>query len=98
MYADDQFINQQSMKMNFTDIGILDQLVLLSDGQEVVDYFDQVLEEVISQHHGEQAAIQPISLLLLDIDMPRLTGMEACALIKKKFEQINAKKEDQNLQ
>ena len=40
VYADDQFINQQSMKMNFTDVGILDQLVLLSDGQEVVDYFD----------------------------------------------------------
>ena len=40
VYADDQFINQQSMKMNFTDVGILDQLVLLSDGQEVVDHFD----------------------------------------------------------
>ncbi len=40
VYADDQFINQQSMKMNFTDVGILDELVMCSDGQEVVDFFD----------------------------------------------------------
>ena len=40
VYADDQFINQQSMKMNFTDIGILDKLTMFSDGQEVVDHFD----------------------------------------------------------
>ena len=40
VYADDQFINQQLIKMNFTDVGILDQLVLFSDGQEVVDHFD----------------------------------------------------------
>ena len=40
VYADDQFINQQSMEMNFTKFGILDELVMCSDGQEVVDYFD----------------------------------------------------------
>ena len=48
VYADDQFINQQSMKMsfqqsmkmNFPHTRILNKLVMFSDGQEVIDYFD----------------------------------------------------------
>ena len=32
VYADDQFVNQQSMKMNFSDINITDKLVMFSNG------------------------------------------------------------------
>ena len=35
--------------------------------------------------------IQPIPLLLLDINMPRLSGLEACKLIKKKYSLINSR-------
>merc|ERR1711990_734666 len=38
--------------------------------------------------------IQPISLILLDINMPILTGYDVVPLIKKRFEAINENKSD----
>lgn len=32
VYADDQFCNQELLKLNFIDIGIIDRLVMFSDG------------------------------------------------------------------
>ena len=46
MYADDQYISQELLKMNFTEIDILDKLVVFSDGQPTVAYFEQVLGEI----------------------------------------------------
>ena len=55
VYADDQFVNQQSMKMNFSDINITDKLVMFSNGQDVVDYFDSLLKDLdLSLTQGEE--------------------------------------------
>ena len=43
MYADDQYINQQAMEMNLKDFGLEKNLVIVSNGQEVLDSIDEVL-------------------------------------------------------
>ena len=39
VYADDQYVNQQAMQINFQDIGAADKLVLFSNGKETLFYF-----------------------------------------------------------
>ena len=43
LYADDQFVNQASVKRQFYELSIVDKLKLVSDGQQVIDYFEQYL-------------------------------------------------------
>ena len=42
--ADDQYVTKQQMRMNFGEMGISEKLVLFSDGKNVSDYFDEVLD------------------------------------------------------
>ena len=46
LYADDQFVNQASVKRQFFDLSIVDQLKLVSDGQQVIDFFEQYLGSI----------------------------------------------------
>ena len=61
--------------------------MLFANGQEVVDYFDSLLED-IKQNDSQVSRMtpqQPVALLLLDINMPIMSGMEALKAIKEKF-------------
>lgn len=54
VYADDQYVNQQTMKMKFADIGIQDRLRMFSDGKAVTDYFENMLNGIqISQQEAQ---------------------------------------------
>ena len=44
MVVDDQFVNQQGMRLNFMDLGLAERLVILSNGGEVVNFFDSFFE------------------------------------------------------
>ena len=84
VFADDQFVNQQFMQMSFLDLGLASKLIIFSNGSEVVNYFTNLLDQpVVSQMK------QPISLLILDINMPGLNGLECAANIKKQYKEIN---------
>ena len=43
VFADDQFVNIQNVKRHFKDLGISDKLITCSDGQYVLEYFDELL-------------------------------------------------------
>ena len=52
---------------------------MFTDGQKVIDLFDQILTDLKyldSDLLGDQP-YQPVALLLLDINMPIVTGLEA---------------------
>ena len=61
-----------------------DRLITFSDGKEVIDYFENLLNVLDSQGH-EERPVQPVSLLLLDINMPIINGIETLKQIKGKF-------------
>ena len=67
--------------MKFRELGIEDKLVIFGNGKEVVEFFDTIL-------HASDA-IQPVSLLILDINMPVCNGMKALTLIKEMYQQIS---------
>ena len=63
--------------MKFRELGIEEKLVIFGNGKEVVEFFDALL-----QHPDE---IQPVSLLILDINMPIYNGMKALKLVKEMY-------------
>ena len=93
IYADDQYVNQQSLKINLQDIGMADRLVMMSNGQEVVDFFNKQLEEYENftpdLNQISSTPPQRVSLLLLDINMPILDGLATLQAVKDKFKQFN---------
>ena len=86
VFADDQFVNQQFMQMSFNDLGLQSKLKIFSNGVETVEYFSNILS-----HPGLLESKQPISLLILDINMPGLNGFECAKQIKQLYKE-NAQK------
>ena len=43
------------MKLSFADIGITDRLVMFSNGQEVVDFFDKLLQDIKNAGNESEA-------------------------------------------
>ena len=58
-------------------MGLQSKLKIFSNGVETVEYFNNVLS-----HPGLLEIKQPISLLILDINMPGLNGFECAKQIK----------------
>ena len=81
--ADDQVINQQHLKRTFENIGVKKELVLFSNGQEVVEFFQELLNEQFEIRATKVA--WPVKLLILDINMPLLNGIETLLYIKELF-------------
>ena len=73
--------------MHFQDLGLLDRFMIFSDGQELVQYFDTLLGDYEKSNCEPQ--LQPVSLLLLDINMPILDGIETQKLIMEKFQKLH---------
>ena len=46
IYADDQIICQQQLKNSFKEIGVTERLFIFPDGQQVIEYFDFLLEDI----------------------------------------------------
>ena len=78
--------------MNFGEMGISEKLIMFSDGQNVAEYFDGVLDKIdVTSPRTNPQPLQPVTLLLLDINMPILNGMEAFNRINNKYNEINEK-------
>ena len=87
VYADDQFIAQQLMQMNFTEIGLQDRLHIFTDGVPVITYFERILGQLSIDSTGNedrQRVIQPVPLLFLDICMP-YDGIEVTKRVKELY-------------
>ena len=65
-------------------------LTMFNNGQDVVDHFKTELDKIdIDKLQNEKLPIQPVSLLLLDINMPLLDGFETLKAVKGLFDQLN---------
>jgi CheY-like chemotaxis protein len=70
--ADDRYLINEALD----ESGVSCQLFIVEDGDELLDYLQRR-----GKYQDEQAWPQP-SLILLDLNMPRLDGREALSLIK----------------
>ena len=52
--VDDQFVNQQGIRLNFIDIGITDRLKIFTEGGEVIEHFNKLFEEI--EKPGDKSA------------------------------------------
>ena len=71
--------------MHLSDLGLAKRLVMLSNGQEVIDYCDKLYEDLYRSQTEGELPLQPVALLLLDINMPIKNGIETLLVIKEKF-------------
>ena len=87
LYADDQYVNRQAIKMTFEDVGLSKRLVMFQNGQEVLEFLERYQDN--HEQSDQNVVYQPISLLLLDINMPVLNGLQTLPLVKKRFADLN---------
>ena len=59
----------------------------MNDGKDVVEYFEKYFTEINS--NDQVTPLQPVSLLLLDINMPILNGIDTLRTVKEIFERQN---------
>ena len=91
MFADDQFVVRQIMQVFFDEIGVLDRVVFCKNGEEVVEYFQRFFDEIQTEtaQLDIQMCARPITLLLMDINMPFKSGLEAKKEVCEMFENFN---------
>ena len=65
---------------------------MLSNGQEACEFIERSLDEIQSD---EKSAKQAVTLLLVDINMPIMTGMEAVRIIRQRYESFNQSRREQ---
>ena len=59
VFIDDNFINHQSMQMQFQEFGIEDKLIMYQDGPSAVQFFKKMLSSQLLSK-PTSASIQPI--------------------------------------
>jgi len=74
-------------------LSIIDQLQTFSDGEGMIKNLQSLLNDLTETEL--LAPIQPVTLLLIDINMPVSDGFETLMRVKKVFEFYNARISDQ---
>lgn len=77
LYADDDENDRFFMQRAFKKIGLTLHLALVADGSEALDYVWGRAQ------YADRAAYPPADLVLLDLKMPNLTGMEALRALRE---------------
>ena len=70
------------------EIGLEHRLKTLSNGLAVVKFFESLFQEE-AQNIEDSKVRQPVSILLLDINMPVLNGYETLIQVKSLFDKMN---------
>src|SRR5690349_14034783 len=67
--------DQEMVRRTFEKMNIANELVILNDGQEAIDYFGR------TGTHAKRENFDP-AVILLDIKMPKVDGLEVLRFLK----------------
>ncbi|MDB6038873.1 MAG: two-component system response regulator [Verrucomicrobiales bacterium] len=76
LYAEDEKNDAFFMERAFEKVGISNPLIVVSDGQAVIDYLTGALKD------ADPAQPPTISLLLLDLNLPKKSGLEVLKWVR----------------
>ena len=77
------------------EAGVADRLSMFGDGKETIDYFKELLVKILQDPNKVPDISWPVSLLLLDINMPGISGIEATKQVKRLFNDANERLSNQ---
>ena len=89
--ADDQFVVRQILQFYFNEVGLSDRILFCKNGEEVVEIVSGLLGKlkVSDIQPGTQLKARPVSLILMDINMPFKSGLEAKKEVCELYENSN---------
>ena len=85
VYVDADCESRDLMRRYAEELGLAYRLVVLEDGIEVIDHFISLLNSVETSIDDSEKK-QIVCLLIMDINLPNLSGNEVLVQIKKLFE------------
>ena len=91
LYADDHHGSQMLLSMTLDELGLSKRLTLFSNGFEVVEYIEEMLKSISVS--PDVVSEQPVSLLILDLNMPIMHGLEASQKVKELYDSHNKRSE-----
>ena len=96
--ADDQFVIRQCLEVYFDDVVLSDRILFCKNGQEVVELVKGFLKQLTTSDPtlDTQTKVRPISLILMDINMPFKSGLEAKKEVCELYENSNKAQSEQN--
>jgi len=81
----DQDITLKIMEWNFERFGITERVSLFQDGHFALEKIKDVLSDLTIT--STDSVIQPISLLIVEINMPIINGLQICASVKALYDE-----------
>ena len=89
--ADDQFVVRQTLEVYFDDVVLSDRILFCKNGQEVVELVKGFLKQLTTSDPtlDTQTKVRPVSLILMDINMPFKSGLEAKKEVFELYENSN---------
>ena len=89
--ADDQFVVRQMFQAFFDEIVLSDRILFCKNGQEVVELVKGFLKQLTTSDPtlDTQTKVRPVSLILMDINMPFKSGLEAKKEVCELYENSN---------
>ena len=79
------------MQVYLDELGLLNRVIFCKNGEEVVEYFKKALSglKADAKHTNKKICARPVTLLLMDINMPFKSGLEATKEVCELFQNFN---------
>ena len=86
MVAEDHLVNLQILKKQLDYPELLDKCSFHTNGQDAIDRISAILNDDKSSH------AQPISLVILDFQMPLKTGIQVMKEVREMYKSVRGEK------
>jgi CheY-like chemotaxis protein len=90
LVADDQAINLEVIKQHLNRLNFMGISHFAVDGQECIDSAKEIFDYQLSKVKPGQKNVRPIAIMLLDLQMPKKTGIQVVAEVKAMYKRASS--------